>query len=226
VTLKLARSLLYQSRQPMVQCMMPNLDHDAVRPRAGDGSSTGDERYRLLKAAFAHVQQSIRDGHHLEAITVLESILTDRLGSMVHGALGSEVTLRHTLGALVKLAKQGPLITQSEQPEGTPARHYAPMAADIMSFLTGELSRWWRIRNNAVHAMAKLHHVGDATFAERYTKLSEAVLEGVRVLRQLDVYDQREKENSGAGKSATWPDALRLDPDVEKRVTTSVEPAS
>jgi hypothetical protein len=100
------------------------------------------------------------------------------------------------------------------------------MPADIMDFLTGQLSRWWRMRNNAVHAMAKLHHVGDTTFAERYAQLSEVVLEGVRVLRQLDVYDQREKAKSGAGRSATWPDALRLDPEVEKRVAPSAEPAS
>jgi hypothetical protein len=154
-----------------------------------------------LKEAFAHVQQSIRDGHHLEAITVLESILTDRLGSIVHGALGHKVTLRHTLGGLVKLATQGPLITQSEQAEGVPARRYASLPADIMNFLTGQLSHWWRMRNNAVHGMAKLHHVGDVTFAERYAKLSGAVLEGVRVLQQLDAYDQREKAKSGACRS-------------------------
>jgi hypothetical protein len=210
----------------MEQWMMTNSDQGVVRPVAGDGSSTGVERYRLLKAAFAHVQQSIRDGHHLEAITVLESILTDRLGSMVHGALGREVTLRHTLGGLVKLATQGPLIGQSEQVDGIPAGRSAPIPADVMGFLTDRLSRWWRMRNTAVHAMAKLHQVGDATFAERYAKLSTAVLEGIRVLLQLDAYDQREKANNGASRSATWPDALRLDPDVEKRVTTSVDSAS
>jgi hypothetical protein len=206
--------------------MMPNSDHDVVRPRAGDGSSTGIERYRLLKAAFAHVQRSIRDGHHLEAITILESILTDRLGSMVHGALGRQVTLKHTLGGLVRLALQGPLIPQSEQARDTPARSYAPLPADIMNFLTEKLSDWWRMRNKAVHAMAKLHHIGDATFPERYANLSGVALEGVRVLLQLDAYDQREKANNHAGMSATWPDALRLDADIEERVKTSAKPAS
>jgi hypothetical protein len=205
--------------------MMPNADHDAVRPRAGDGSSTGLERYRLIKASFAFVQQSIRNRHNLEAITVLESILTDRLGSMVHGTLGHEVTLSLTLGRLVKLAKKGPLITQGEQAKGLPARH-APLPGDIMGFLTGPLSRWWRMRNNAVHGMAKLHHVGDATFGERYARLSAVALEGVRVLLQLDAYDQREKENNGAGVSATYPNALSLDPDVKELIAKSVEPAS
>jgi hypothetical protein len=206
--------------------MTSNSVHDQVRPLAGDGSSTGTERYRLLRAAFAHVQQSIRDGHHLEAITVLESILTDRLGSMVCGALGREVTLRHTLSELIKLARQGPLNPRSDQAEVTQRVPYSPLPADIIDFLSVKLSSWWRMRNNAVHAMAKLHHVGDTTFAERYAKLSEAVVEGVRVLLQLDDYDQREKANNEAGRSATWPDALRLDPDVEKRVMAPVEPAS
>jgi hypothetical protein len=201
--------------------MMPNADHDRVRPPAGDGSATGFERYTLIKAAFAHVQQSIRKGHYIEAITVLESILTDRLGSMVHGALRREVTLRHTLGGLVKLAKQGPLTTQFEQAECIP-----PLPDDVMDFLTGELSRWWRMRNHAVHAMAKLHHVDDASFAERYSKLSAVALDGVRVLRQLDEYDQREKEKNRAGRSATYPDALRLDSEIEKLIATSAEPTS
>jgi len=201
---------------------MPNADHDKVRPRAGDGSSTGVERYRLIKAAFEHVQQSILNGHHLEAITVLESILTDRLGSMV-GALGRKVTLRHTLGDLVKLAKQGPLITQFKQAERIPA-HHASLPDDVMGFLTGELSDWWRMRNDAVHAMAKLHHVGDATFEERCAKLSTAALEGVRVLLQLDAYDQREKSKNRAVPSATHPDALRLASDIKKLIELSAEP--
>ena len=145
---------------------------------------------------------------------------------MVCGALGREVTLRHTLSELIKLARQGPLNPRSDQAEVTQRVPYSPLPADIIDFLSVKLSSWWRMRNNAVHAMAKLHHVGDTTFAERYAKLSEAVVEGVRVLLQLDDYDQREKANNEAGRSATWPDALRLDPDVEKRVMAPVEPAS
>lgn len=186
---------------------MPNAGQDSVRPPAGNGSTVGIERFTLLKAAFSHVQQSIRDGRHLEAIAVLESILTDRLGSMVHGALGHKVTLRHTLSGLVKLAKMGPLNSR-----------YAPMPADILEFLDGPLSAWWRKRNMALHGMAKIHHVLDATFDERYAKLPEVVLEGVRVLQRLDEYDQREKWKNGELRSATWPDALRMDTDIENRV--------
>jgi hypothetical protein len=205
--------------------MIPNTDNDEVRPSAGHGSSIGLERYRLIKAAFAHVQQSIRNGYYLEAITVLESILTDRLGSMVHGTLGHEVTQRLTLGGLVNLAKKGPLITQREQAKSLPARH-ATLPGDILGFLTGPLSRWWGMRNEALHGMAKLHHVGDATFAERYARVSAAALEGVRILLQLDAYDQQERENNGAGFSATYPEALSLDPEVTELIAKSVEPAS
>ena len=188
---------------------MTKTDHNKVRPIAGDGSSTGVERYRLIKAAFAHVQQSIRNGHHLEAITVLESILTDRLGSMVHGALGGKVTLKDTLGTLVRLAK--------ESPKGVKA-HRAPFPDDVIGFLTGELFYWWQRRNTAVHGMAKLQNVGDATFQERYAKLSATALEGVRVLLKLDFYDQRERRKNRAGPSATHPDALRLDSDIKKLI--------
>jgi hypothetical protein len=193
---------------------MTKADWFVPRPRAGKGSSIGNERYALLQAAFAHVQRAIRDGHHLEAITVLESILTDRLGSMVHGSLGQKVTLRDTLGHLIKAATSNQVNPRNDPVGSTSAKKRSALPEDVISFIGGDLLEWWGSRNRAVHAMAKIHHVGDARFAERYDNLGKVAVRGVRLLIDLDAFDQREKEQNGAGHSATWPDALKPDPDI------------
>jgi len=197
---------------------MANSDQKFIRPRAGDGSSTGIERYMLLKAAFAHAQLSIRSGHYLEAMTVLESILTDRLGSMVGGALGHEVTLRLTLSGLIKLAKLGPAVDKESTYVAPPKK---PFPDDLIGFLSGPMTDWWMLRNDAIHGMAKLRHVSDTSFSVRHSRLLEPALDGVRVLLELDRYDQREKSINGAGRSATWPDALAVDADIMARLAIS-----
>lgn len=193
------------------------------RPRAGDGSSTGIERYRLLKAAFKHAEIALCEGRYLEAIAILDSLLTDRLGSLVHGSLGCPVTLNLTLGNLITLAKSNKPVTSSLSPRIASAKTgtRAPLPDDVISFLRARLSNWGKERNNAVHGMAKLHAVGDGTFDERYSRLAPVALDGIRVLLELDIFDQREKKRNGAGHSATWPDALKLRPEVARKLSTT-----
>jgi hypothetical protein len=196
------------------------------RPLAGGGSSLGDERYDLLRASFLHVQLALRDRYYIEAITVLESILADRLGSLLQGSRGLDVTLRQTLGGLLHAARrQKPAEPENADSTGDDSAG-TPIPVDIASFLNLELSAWWDSRNNAVHGMAKLHAVGDDKFDQRYGALETVALEGVRVLLRLDEFDQREKRNNGAGISATFPDAFELIPDLADRIFPTTGPTS
>lgn len=182
----------------------------------------GDARYQLLKAAFARAQQAIQDGYYPEAITLLESILTDRLGSVVHGSLGKTVTLRHTLHDLIETAishKPPKVKGGTPRPSAlSKGGKKSSLPADVTSFLQDEMRAWWRSRNDAVHGMAKLAGAGDSTFAERYARLEIVALEGIRVLLRLDAFDKREKERNGAGLPATAPYALALETDIEQRL--------
>jgi hypothetical protein len=197
-------------------------DSSVPRPQADHVSPIGTQRYRLLKAAFAHAQRAIRDGHYLEAITILESLIGDRLGSLVGGSLGHAITLRHTISGIAKIAKTNSPVADQLMANGAPR---APFPTDVLLFITDEVLAWWDVRNEAVHGMAKLRQVDDAPFAERYAALSFAATEGVRILQKLDMFDSREKARNGAGRSATWPDALALDPD-NNELTADVSAAA
>ena len=188
------------------------------RPPAGNGSSIGQERYNLLRSAFRHAQKATKNGQYLEAIAVLESILADRLGSLVHGSLGQRVTLRHTLGGLIELARKNTVFPKSvDEPVGKSQRN--PLPDDVVRFVESDLAEWWQLRNEAVHGMATVRQAGDSPFRKRYSGLEAAALKGFAVLTQLDAYDQREREANGAGRSATWPDALAMDPALQRRLS-------
>lgn len=194
-------------------------DSKTPRPQAGDGSSKGTERYLLIKAAFEHSHTAFFDRRFLEVITITESILTDRLGSMVQGSLGHPVTLRQTLGDLIRTAEKNHVIaaeplTPGELPHGV----RAPFPPDVIEFLRNDLRAWWNERNDAVHGMAKLRKGGDMSFQSRYADLEHVALDGIRVLHRLDFFDQREKWENGAGRSATFPDALNITGEMSLRI--------
>jgi hypothetical protein len=186
------------------------------RPVSTAAARLGDERYRLIRAAFKHAQLAFRNGQYLETVTVLESILTDRLGSLVHGSLGNEVTLRHTFGGLIKLAKKNAVLPRPGTESKVSRSRRSALPADVLQFLDTHGALWWDLRNHAVHGMAKLRVQNDETFAARYDKLRNVSLLGFVVLLQLDAYDQRERKANGAGRAATWPDALAVDRRLEK----------
>ena len=59
--------------------MAPN--HKRPRGEASSGKGYGSLRYRLFKSAGPHIEKSIREGYYCEAITIIESVITDRLES-------------------------------------------------------------------------------------------------------------------------------------------------
>jgi hypothetical protein len=181
------------------------------RPKADGKSPIGEQRYALLRAAFQHAQCAIEEQRYLEAIPVLESIILDRLSSLVGGSLDYDIDLKWTIGRIRELATKNTVQAKGARGRGTKT----PLPADIVSFIDKDVRDWFDLRNHAIHGMAKLRHAGDDTFAQRYAKLDAVALDGVRVLLQLDQLDVRQKERNKAGRSATWPDALRLTPRIE-----------
>lgn len=74
--------------------------------------------------------------------------------------------------------------------------------------------------------MAKLRRPDDDTFQQRYTKLRIVALRGVKLLLDVDRLDTQQKLANSAGRSATWPDALRLTPFVHDCLSMFEAPAS
>jgi hypothetical protein len=200
--------------------VMPKVSDEVARPRASRLSGVGAERYRLIRAAFQHAQKATIDDHYLEVISIQESIICDRLGSLVHGSLGANVTLRLTVSGLIRLAEKNVVVPRMAN-EGNSRSRRRRLPDDVLHFLSTHLRPWWQQRNDAVHGMAKLRRKDDQTFVERYGALEDVALSGFRMILEVDRFDQRERKQNGAGHSATWPDALALERQLESRLDRS-----
>jgi hypothetical protein len=182
----------------------------AERLRSTRAVRVGSERFRLIRDAFLHCQEALRAGYYIEAISIIESILADRLGSLLYGITRQRIDLEHTIGNLLYNWKEG--AKKVIAPDTA-----RPLPNDIASFLERDLKKWVKARNKAVHAMAKLERPGDTTFQERYDRLERVALDGVLILTRLDEFDSREKQLAGR-RPATFPGALSLAPDIHRRL--------
>jgi hypothetical protein len=197
-------------------------DRKVPRPRSTEKPGIGQQRYALLKAAFTHAQAALLEGYPLEAIAVLESLITDRLGSMVHGSLGADVRLGHSLGALIKVAQANviaPAVVDGSIDQTTSTQK-AAFPNDILVFVSTAMTRWWRRRSEAIHAMPKVRLTDMRSFQARHDALIAVAVEGIRILLALDAFDRRERQRNGAGAAATVPDALDLSAAFRERLPT------
>ena len=160
-----------------------------LRAVSGPGHRVGTQRYKLYRDAWAHLNKASAQGYYLEAIALLESLLTDRMESRATYLTGSNTGFR-TLGALLS-------IFQSVEKDP----HFLQVLRKIDT---------WRVhRNDALHSMAKFEMGAVVSWAKKVTKLPRVVEEGRELLQAYNTLDiaERHKANKRAATepSAFWP---------------------
>lgn len=123
-------------------------------------------RYMRYKLAFDRMDEALQEGWLLEAISLQESIISDRLTSILD-AKGETVSIKQSLGRLISHAKK--VITGS--------------GAIVVGDFFHELDQWRDARNECVHAFCKLD---DHAYAENSAEIfSEQMWETAKKGREL-----------------------------------------
>ena len=147
---------------------MPSLK--TVKPTraiAHPGSATAKMRAEMYRAAYARINEATKAGFHLEAITIIESIVSDRLESRLTHILGHDFSFQN-LGSLIIKARQ----TEKDQ--------------ILLGLVDKDLDNWRKARNKALHEMAKIA-VGDtSTWSDRVAGLVPISKDGLALLRTID----------------------------------------
>jgi hypothetical protein len=129
-----------------------------------DAKQTG--RYLRYKLAFDRLDEALEEGWLLEAISLEESIITDRLLSILTST-ELAVSSKQSLGNLIAQAKK--LMTGS--------------GSLVESDLFHELDQWREERNECIHAFCKLD---DHTYADKSAEIfSEKMWETAKKGREL-----------------------------------------
>lgn len=126
-------------------------------------------KYESYKFAFDQIDLAIEKGFYLEAITIEESILADRLISFLQ-MNGKKVNSKFTLGGCFD-----------------PLKHFdCDFSIKDNEDFRVELDHWWDKRNECLHAIVKSNR-GDPTIeVEEFLEISRATaLQGKFLSRRI-----------------------------------------
>ena len=128
-----------------------------------DSSEKGIIRYKIIRDALGRYGDACEKGYYLEAITIMESLITDRLESRAI-FLGIEKAGFNMLGALCKKLKGDPALSE----------------------ILPEVSTWRESRNSALHELAKNEKGDNRSFSEKYDTTKQIAEKGIVLFRKVD----------------------------------------
>lgn len=137
------------------------------RAIAMSGSTIGSSRYNLYKQAYSRINDATKQGFYLEAITIIESLVSDRLESRLSFLKGCDFSFK-TLGGLIKESRK----TETD--------------SELRWLVDQDLDKWRNDRNKALHEMAKIADGDSSTWEERVKGIIPVAMAGLKILRAID----------------------------------------
>ncbi|MGB0864121.1 MAG: hypothetical protein ACPG19_00655 [Saprospiraceae bacterium] len=133
-----------------------------------NNDEVGQARMKLIKNALDKIEAAKAQGFYLESIAILESLIADRLESLI--SLVDKETGFQTLGnSIKKLKSVGSKFDKS-----------------FTKFIKKELHPWKDNRNKALHEMVKLEANNLHEWETRYAKFEEEIGKGIKIFRRID----------------------------------------
>jgi len=127
----------------------------------------GFERYELFKEGYRRISDAQEHSYFLEAITLIESMLSDRLESRL-GELTNADQPFQNLGGLLKR------LSDVEQD------------VVLASIMQDRIDPWRIERNFAIHEMMKIQSGKNEAWGKRQQRVKRIASDGLAILRAFD----------------------------------------
>jgi hypothetical protein len=125
-----------------------------------DSPEIGNLRYHTYKGVTSKYNKALEVDCYLEAITLMESIIFDRLTSIINETQEKQVK-KESFGKIIERTKD----------------------IEFLNDLTDSLIEWKNKRNTAIHEMAKSLY---PEFNEKYDATKDVAEEGLELFRKVD----------------------------------------
>jgi len=135
-----------------------------IRAVAGSDPSIGMRRYELYRKAWDQIESAEQNGFFLEAITLIESLISDRLESRARYLTGEDHGFKNI----------GSLLTSVRSQDRDPDFLVAYKAID----------EWREKRNGAMHELVKFEQGDSATWNDKVKPLP-SIVRGTRRSQNL-----------------------------------------
>lgn len=138
---------------------------------SGPTSPAGQARGNLYSRCLGRISAAVADGYVLEAITLLESLMADRLEARMASIHQQDPEKRKfsTLGRLVQE------LTGRKSAESEEAKR-----------IYREVEKWSDGRNKAIHEFAKLQEGSTRTWETKYEEARQTAADGEKLFRDLN----------------------------------------
>ena len=136
----------------------------------GPKSTVGQTRRELYARSLARVKEAMEAGYSIEAVALLEGMISDRL----------EARLAHKNSQAKDKRKLSTLVTLAEELRGKNSDD-----PDSAKEVYGRVIVWADDRNNAVHELVKLVENGSETWEMKYSEAKEAAKNGLSLFRDV-----------------------------------------
>jgi hypothetical protein len=175
----------------------------------------GYQRWRRYTDTFDRIEHCLQRGYHLEAVALLDSLITDRLASRI----GHLKRIEPAIGPL------GPLCRVLVGNPGDPGDIGIEGDSEFREVVE-EIRVWARRRNNAMHAVGKILRSDDpqVSFDDALSIHHQTAVDGVSLLQRFDLLDTAERARAGtipaSAPHAFFPEQRRT-PAPRKTPTTA-----
>jgi len=143
---------------------------------------SGKERYEIIRAAISRYNYSMEQGFYLEATTLIESLLSDRLESRL-GQLTKIPINFDTIGQLLK--KLNKVETDIE----------------LKNIMNKKLSIWCGQRNATVHQAVKIEMGKKKVWAEFLEDSKRTAIEGRKIFNEYNTQLQKTRRSKNKRNS-------------------------
>lgn len=130
-------------------------------------NQVGQQRHDIYRHALVWAKIALDKGFNLEAITLVESLISDRLESRLSHLLGEDFSFK-TLGGLIKTIKEKETDLQ------------------LRELVLTDLDKWRNDRNSAIHEMVKLADGDTRSWQDRMDTLVPAANIGFELFKKID----------------------------------------
>lgn len=144
-----------------------------------DTEGVGMARNQRYHDAIARYQEAMKNGYYIEATALMESLISDRLDSLLGQICNGDYndyslgTRLSDLEACINMKKHSKL-------ESCPGTYL-----DESGELVKRINEWRKKRNIAIHTMAQLDEDINRPFAADYAKLKEEAEEAYKLFNEL-----------------------------------------
>jgi len=147
-----------------------------IRATAEKHNTIGKDRHNLFAKVIERISKAESEGYYLEAIALLESIISDRLESRLSHITDSNVGF-YNLGFLIRLIQ-----LFEKQPQ--------------IVALSKDIKKWAERRNTCLHEMAKIKLKDNKTWDEKVNLCKDTITEGIELFREIDKLKRLPKVSS------------------------------